>query len=136
MPGGKFIDTNIWVYAHLQNPDEPRSEIAWQLITQLADAVISPQVIAEYFSVMLRHRVDDDRIQRNIQRMLQQCQLQPLDSAVLSRALAIRKRYGFSVWDCQILAAALESGCALLYTEDLQDGQTIEALRVINPLQR
>jgi predicted nucleic acid-binding protein len=134
MSVGRFIDTNLWVYAHLENPDEPRAELAWQFITQLADPVISPQVIAEYYSVMLRHRVDDERIQRNIQRMLQQCRLQDLDGGVLRRALAIRKRYGFSIWDCQILAAALEADCSLLYTEDLQDGQIIDALRVVNPL--
>jgi predicted nucleic acid-binding protein len=37
-------------------------------------------------------------------------------------------------WDCLILAAALQSGCDILYSEDMQDGQVFEGrLTVINP---
>ena len=50
--------------------------------------------------------------------------------------MAIRARYRFSYWDCQIAAAALEAGCDTLFTEDLQPGQVIDgALTVANPLQ-
>jgi predicted nucleic acid-binding protein len=48
--------------------------------------------------------------------------------------MRISDRYGFSYWDSLIVAAALDAGCAVLYTEDLQNGQTIDsALRIINP---
>jgi predicted nucleic acid-binding protein len=43
-------------------------------------------------------------------------------------------KYRFSYWDSLILAAALESTCSFVYSEDLQDGQRIEnRLTVINP---
>jgi predicted nucleic acid-binding protein len=48
-------------------------------------------------------------------------------------AVRISKRYGFSIWDGAILACALEAGCGILYTEDLQHGQIIEGLRIENP---
>ena len=35
------------------------------------------------------------------------------------RTLIVRKDYGFSIWDSQIVAAALEAGCDTLFTEDL-----------------
>ena len=61
--------------------------------------------------------------------------MQTLDGSVVQRALAIRNRYGFSYWDCQIVAAALEAGCTELYTEDMQTGQIIEGvLKFVNPL--
>lgn len=41
MPGGKFIDTNIWIYAHLRAPAEPRHAIAFELTRNLTDGVIS-----------------------------------------------------------------------------------------------
>lgn len=53
MPDGNFIDTNIWVYAHLEDTNEPRCELAWNFLSTLNAPVISPQVIAEYYNVML-----------------------------------------------------------------------------------
>ncbi len=134
MPGDEFVDTNIWVYAHLDDPGEPRAKAAWQLIKRLPRPVVSAQVIAEYFSVMRRNGQEDAWAQRNVERMLQHCRIQTLDLQVIHRAIALRRRYGFPYWDCQILAAALAAGCSILYTEDLQHGQRIEELTVIDPL--
>jgi predicted nucleic acid-binding protein len=43
-------------------------------------------------------------------------------------------RYQFSYWDSLIVASALESGCGVLYSEDLQSQQRIEnQLEILNP---
>jgi predicted nucleic acid-binding protein len=48
--------------------------------------------------------------------------------------LAVAERYRFSFSDALIVAAALESGCTTLFSEDLQDGQVIDrTLTVRNP---
>jgi len=39
-----------------------------------------------------------------------------------------------SFYDSLIILAALEAGCSVLYTEDMQDGQTIRNLSIVNPL--
>jgi predicted nucleic acid-binding protein len=50
------------------------------------------------------------------------------------RGLQLAERYGYSVYDAMILAAALESGCKQLLTEDLQHQQRIEStLDILNP---
>lgn len=50
----------------------------------------------------------------------------------VGRALA--ERYGWSVYDAMIVAAALRAGCTRLWSEDLQDGQLVEdRLRIANP---
>lgn len=55
-----------------------------------------------------------------------------LDSNVILYAL--HERYQFSFWDCLAIAAALSAECPILYTEDLQENQTLEGrLRVLNP---
>lgn len=133
MQGGSFVDTNIWVYAHLQAPDDPRHQIALDLVSGLTDGVISAQVAARYYNVMLRAGRDDAWIQGNLTAMLGYVRCQPLDDQLIRRSWSIRNRYGFSHWDCQILVAALESGCTTLYTEDLQHGQCIEGLTAIDP---
>ena len=97
--------------------------------------VISPQVVAEYYSVMLRHAQTDAWIQANLRAMFARTSLQPANADLLSTALDLRNRQGFSFGDCQIAAAALEARCASLLTADLQHGQVLdERLRVINPL--
>lgn len=52
---------------------------------------------------------------------------------LLDSALAIRATHGLSLWDCMIVAAALEAGCDTLLTEDLSHGQVMSGLRVENP---
>jgi len=38
-----------------------------------------------------------------------------------------------SIWDALIVRAALASGCRVLYSEDLQDGQVIDGLEIVSP---
>ena len=45
----------------------------------------------------------------------------------------IAARYGYQIYDSLILAAALEAGCIVLYSEDMQDGQKIDSLTIRNP---
>jgi predicted nucleic acid-binding protein len=50
------------------------------------------------------------------------------------RASRLRSQQAFSYWDSLIVSAALEAGCTLLYSEDMQHGQLVEGqLRIINP---
>jgi predicted nucleic acid-binding protein len=133
--GPVFVDTNIWVYAHLRAPGDARHKRAVDLLGSGADFVISPQVVAEYFNVMLRNQRTDAWIVANLQAMFARVRLQPANAKVVSTALALRARFRFSIWDCQIVAAALGAGCTTLLTEDLQHGQLVEKrLRVMNPL--
>ena len=132
--GPAFVDTNIWVYAHLAVPADTRHAIALKLVESAGERVISPQVVAEYYSVMLRNSRSDAWIAANLRAMFARTRLQPANGAVVESALALRARYGFSFWDCQIIAAALQAGCSTLFTEDLQHGQVLEArLKVVNP---
>ena len=48
-------------------------------------------------------------------------------------ALAIEHRYKISFWDALVIQAAGTSGAAIIYSEDLADGQTYGPLRVVNP---
>ena len=56
------------------------------------------------------------------------------NAALYRHAMDVKQRWGFSFCDALIVAAALESGCTRLLTEDLQDGQCIENLLIQNPL--
>lgn len=135
VPSSCFVDTNIWVYAHLKKDGDVRHSRALDLVLSNAVLVISPQVVAEYYNVMLRNKQTDAWIQANLRAMFARTRLQPASAAVLSTALELRTRYGFSFWDCQIAAAAIQAQCTTLWTEDLQHGQVLsKVLKVVNPL--
>ena len=130
-----FVDTNIWVYAHLRVAGDKRHARALALVQQASSMVISPQVVAEYYNVMLRNGRNDAWIQANLKAMFARTRLQPANADVLTTALDLRNRYALSFWDCQIAAAAIQAQCGTLWTEDLQHGQMLGGtLRVVNPL--
>lgn len=57
-------------------------------------------------------------------------------SSTFRKAWEIEDRFQLSWWDSLVIASALESGCRLLLSEDLQHGLVIENLRVANPFHR
>lgn len=130
----EFVDTNIWVYAHLAGAADPKSERARTLLGELREPVVSPQVLAEYSATMLRNRLPDQQVQENVEQIAGMCRVQDLFVGTVRLAWQLRRRYGFSYWDSQVLASALEAGCDQVYTEDLQHGQKIDGrLTVVNP---
>lgn len=56
-----------------------------------------------------------------------------LDERVFEQAWRIQDRYKLSFWDVLIVGTAHVGGCGYLLTEDLQDGQEIAGVRVVNP---
>jgi predicted nucleic acid-binding protein len=130
-----FVDTNIWAYAHLEKPDDPKWRKANEFVETSDNLVISTQVMSEYYAAMLRNGAKDAWIQANLEAMTQYCEVNPLGLGSIRSAHRIRLRYQFSYWDSLIIASALEAGCGLLYSEDMQAGQIIEGcLRIENPL--
>ena len=57
----------------------------------------------------------------------------PLTLESHERGLHIAQRYGYHMFDSLVIAAAIEAGSDTLYTEDMQDGQDIETVRIRNP---
>jgi predicted nucleic acid-binding protein len=134
MNGKPFFDTNVLVYA--VNPDDPRGESARQLLA--AGGLVSVQVLNEFASVAhdKLHQPWDQVSEKLAAIRSLLAAVTPLTVEVHERALAIAQRYGYHLWDALIIAAALEAACGTLYSEDLQDGQQIEGLRIRNPFRR
>jgi predicted nucleic acid-binding protein len=134
--GKAFIDTNVLVYAKLKPAqDEEKHRIAVKFLQEIeSDVVISVQVVNEFSSVLLRHKVEDDAIRTTIGELAQDCAISPIFFETVENAWNIKKRYGFSYWDSLIVSSALENQCVKLFTEDLQHNQIIDnRLKIINP---
>lgn len=125
MPARAFLDTNVLIYAVAQG--DPRCEIAEALLA--AGGVVSVQVFNE-FAATARRKLGMSW--ENVVEALAAIRLlcpSPLAITIDTHdaALTIARAYGFHVHDALIVASALEADCETLYTEDLQDGQIIEA---------
>ena len=126
-----FLDSNIVLYSLDKN--DAKQQKALGLLA--ADAVISTQVLSEVSNVMRRKLgYEIETIRAVLLRLVQTTQLHPVASSTILLALDVAQRYGFSYYDSQIVAAAQEASCAILYSEDLQHGQVLSSgLQVINP---
>lgn len=126
-----FIDTNILVYAVGDRGD--RKEKAAAIVA--AGGIVSVQVLNEFVNVARgKLRKEWGVIVRALDlfgKLLQPPA--PLTFELHRDAIDIARRYGFGIYDSLIISAAKHAGCRVLYTEDLQDGQTIEGILVRNP---
>lgn len=126
-----FFDTTILIYA-LSDGDE-RMEIAERLLA--SGGTLSVQVLNEFAAVAKRKlKMSWPEIAEALGAARVLCDPAiPLTVEVHEAALRIAARYGYQIYDSFILAAALEAGCDVLYSEDMQDGQKIDSLIIRNP---
>ena len=138
MNGRFFLDTNVFVYSF--DPSAmPKLRRSVQLIRQAVatgKGVVSYQVVQEFFNVALRRFAQPMTVAEAEQYL--GTVFRPLltvhSSQVLyAEALHLQHRYRLSWYDSLILAGAIEAQCSVLYSEDLQQGQTFGELRVENP---
>ena len=126
-----FIDTNIVIYAFSRN--DRRAVIANRLLDR--GCHISVQVLNE-FCVVARNKLamswDEISVALAAIRTLSP-HIEPVTLDLHDTALALARRYGYRMYDCLIIAAAIRTGCPTLYSEDLQAGQIIEGTRIENP---
>ena len=134
-----FLDTNIFVYALLAS--EPLKKQRALLLVEQALAshqgCISYQVIQEFANVSTRkfaQRFTTEQCKQFIEAAMQPLNRVPSSPELLNAALDLQAETRYSFFDCLVIAAALQAGAEVLYTEDLQHNQLIAgALRVVNP---
>ena len=100
-----------------------------------SQGTISVQVLNEFAAVAIRKlKMPVSEVREILDTVRAVCDLQPVTIETHDRALAIVERYGFSLYDSLLIAAALLAGSKRLYCEDLQHDQLIDRqLRVVNP---
>jgi predicted nucleic acid-binding protein len=132
-----FVDSNLWLYAFALRPgEEVRHERAKALIKAPVLYTISEQVIAEVSNNLLKKaQMREDRLLAIIESFYVRCQVVAPDIATHRAAGRLRQAYRFSYWDSLIVAVALEAGCSILYSEDMQHSLEIDSrLTILNPL--
>jgi predicted nucleic acid-binding protein len=130
MPGS-FVDSNVLLY--VASNDETKAARAEEIIA--SGGSISVQVLNELASVARRKMqlswTETHAFLDTIRRLLA---IRPLTVQMHETGLAVAQRYGLSIYDAMIVAAALDAGCDTLWSEDMHDGLIVnDSLRVVNP---
>jgi len=135
VPG--FVDTNVLVYA-FDKSDSPKKRVAQRLMNELMEddrLRMSTQVLQELF-VTLTQKVSQPCSSEEALAVLEDLTAWPLmvvDYAAIRAAAGLADRAKLSFWDALVVVAAARAGAAVLYTEDLNDGQEIFGVRISNP---
>ncbi len=127
----EFVDTNVVIYS-LSDDIEKRRQALTILVKR---PVLSLQVLNEAANVMRRKLgFEIPEIRKVLLCWIRESHVHPLTPSTLLSSLDMAARYGYSHYDSLILAAALEAGCSVLYSEDFQHNQVVEnKLTIINP---
>lgn len=133
-----FIDTNVFIY-HLDTTDARKHQIAEKVIREAlatGNACISSQVVQECLNVALRKAevvLSPEAARAYLEAVLAPLMQLTASEALYHRALDVQARWRFSFHDALIVAGALMAGCRTLLSEDLQHGQRLDSLTVVNP---
>jgi len=138
MSADLFIDTNVFVY-QLDSSDKRKHRIAEGIVRDAlvsGRACISFQVVQECLNVALRKA--EVALSVQAARTYLDAVLLPLmgitaGEALYQRALDVKARWRFGYYDSLIVASALAAGCRTLLSEDLQHGQRLEGLTIVDP---
>jgi len=130
MPGS-FFDTDVLVY--VASNDAAKADKAEAIIA--AGGAISVQVLNELANIARRQmrlsRADTHIFLSMLRELLT---VHPVTLETHETGLALSERYGLSIYDAMIAAAALQADCDTLWSEDMQHGMALdEGLRIVNP---
>ena len=132
-----FVDTNVLVYA-FDRSAEAKQAAAQRLLEELWEretGCLSVQVLQEFFVTITRkvpRPISIDAAADRIRELAVWKVFAPTAQDVLT-AIALQKKTKLSFRDAMVIHAAAESGCDVLWTEDLSDGQMLRGMRIRNP---
>lgn len=135
MTANVFVDTNVLIYAVDQaDLRKHQAAQAWrEWLWETNRGRISFQVLQEFYVNAIKKQPSGQAEIRKEIEDLMAWQPIPLDAGIIVRAWKIEDRYRISFWDSLIVAAAIVTGCRYLLTEDLQRGQELDGVMIVNP---
>jgi predicted nucleic acid-binding protein len=131
-----FLDTNVLLYSVSLDPAEAAKRDRALTLLDREDGALSVQVLQEFY-VQATRITRQDPVPHDAAVDLitgwTRFRVQDMTLSILSSALEIRERYRYAYWDSAVIAAARALGCRELYSEDMQHGQEIDGVLLVNP---
>jgi predicted nucleic acid-binding protein len=131
-----LLDTNLLVYPF--DPRDPANkEKAGEILRAIEDTglgCLSVQCLAEFFRVVTaKLGLPPAEIYPVIERWASAFPTYAITPQVVLEAARGVRDYGLTYFDAQIWAAARLNQVGIVFSDDFQDGQTLEGVRFVNP---
>ena len=132
-----FFDTNVLVCLFDADSPDKRKKVRslFQKHVEAGDILLSTQVLQEFYVVVTRKlaRPLDAAVAAEAVSSFAELPLVQIDSELIVSAIHRSRNNQLSFWDALIVQAAIEGHASTLYSEDMQHGQMLDGLRVIDP---
>ena len=131
-----FIDTNILIYC-MDNAYPKKKQKCRALLKSLeteTPGVISTQVMQEFFVVATRKFSIDPLHAKDLLHGFTNFEVVQITQDIVFEAIDISIIKRLSFWDALVVAAAESANCSVVWTEDLNPGQTIRGVKIVNPI--
>lgn len=135
MAARSFIDTNVLIYAEAS--DEPlKQRAALALLRTLFEdgqGVLSTQVLQEYCNVALKKlRLSAQHVRAQLD-LYEQFEVVQVTPTIIRAGLDLYQTRSVAFFDAIVLASAHASGCSIVLTEDMNAGEFVNGVRIVNP---
>jgi len=130
-----FVDTNVFVYAddRAAKIKRVRARTVLSELIHTRRAVVSTQVMQEYFVAATRKLgLSPERARGRVER-LNRLDVVLIRPELIFGAIDLCRLHPLSFWDALGVRSASAAGCGRVLSEDMQDGQTIDGVRIENP---
>jgi predicted nucleic acid-binding protein len=131
------VDTNVLIYARdAREPAKQRRAQAWmQYLWDEQCGRVSAQVLHEYYVCVtqkLKPGLSREEARADVRALAQW--LTPQDPMpLMEEAWQLQDESSLSWWDALVLAGASAASCRYFLTEDMQAGQELAGIHIVNP---
>src|SRR5664279_4449844 len=135
MSARSFFDTNVLIYTD-DRAAPAKQRRALELVAEHRRAgtgVVSLQVLQEYFVTVTRKLHVEAQVARRKVELLAEFDVAALGLPDILAAIDLHRLHKFSFWDALILRAAKQTGCTVLFSEDMQQAREVDGVRILNP---
>lgn len=131
-----FFDSNILIYI-VDDKDIRKQKIAVDIVTKSINeenGIISTQSIQEFYNATTKKLLcTPQKAKEYAKNFAESFNVYQIAPEMIFNAIDISIKNQLSFWDSLIISAAEEAGCVIVYSEDLNDGQIINGIKILNP---
>ena len=131
-----FVDTNILIYAHDLDAESKhaRARMVLDELWESRNGILSTQVLQEFY-VNVTRKISRPLSRRSARGVALSYAVwcTNITHAEIAAAFRIEDDYKIGFWDSLIVATAASSGATQILSEDLNAGEVIAGVRVVNP---
>jgi predicted nucleic acid-binding protein len=133
-----LVDTNVIFYAYdsVEGAKQVRAIAVLDRLAATGQAALSVQVLSEFVATITwkpAQPLGRERAEGALTAFIRQWQVLPITPANVLEGARIARQFSLSYWDGLVLATARLAGIPYLLSEDMQDGQLIDGVRILNP---